>query len=149
MFKWKYHAGNNWNSEPTTGESIKGIGAQEEFYGCADVRITDPDGQSVTQKPIVTTNKLTTKNVPVLTSKKQTASTVTTKKKPTTKAATTNGQTDDKCFNGDGFYADKASDCKKFYRCFNGKISNFECGAGTLLDETISTCNHQGLVKCD
>ncbi|GAB1608443.1 uncharacterized protein LOC115214156 [Argonauta hians] len=39
VFRWKYHAGNSWGTDPITKVSCVGCGNQEEFYGCADIRI--------------------------------------------------------------------------------------------------------------
>jgi len=41
VLQWKYHTGNTWNTDPETGESGLGVGPQEEFYACADIRITE------------------------------------------------------------------------------------------------------------
>ena len=34
-----FHTGNSWGRDPQTGEGCLGCGAQEQFYGCADVNI--------------------------------------------------------------------------------------------------------------
>ncbi|KAK3094869.1 hypothetical protein FSP39_007325 [Pinctada imbricata] len=46
VFQWRWHGGNNWGRDPLTGRSCLGCGPQEEFYGCADVAISDGSGQS-------------------------------------------------------------------------------------------------------
>jgi hypothetical protein len=49
VFQWKYTAGNNWGTDPTTGQSGAGLGKENEtFMGCSDITIlqngspTDP-----------------------------------------------------------------------------------------------------------
>ncbi|XP_059178733.1 uncharacterized protein LOC131957910 [Physella acuta] len=52
VLQWRYHAGNNWGQDPD-GKQCVGCGYQEEFYGCADIRIL-PAGSSgaATFKPV-------------------------------------------------------------------------------------------------
>lgn len=56
-------SGNNWGYE--NGVGGMGLGSQEEFYGCADIKITPGDGsQGPTTKPLgATTSKKTTTTV--------------------------------------------------------------------------------------
>ncbi|CAF1047713.1 unnamed protein product [Adineta ricciae] len=44
VLQWRYHAGNNWGTDGTTGRSCLGCGYQEEFYNCADISIAPVDG---------------------------------------------------------------------------------------------------------
>ncbi|RUS86685.1 hypothetical protein EGW08_005559 [Elysia chlorotica] len=39
VLRWKWITGNSWGRDPQTGEGCLGCGAQEQFYGCADVNI--------------------------------------------------------------------------------------------------------------
>lgn len=41
VFQWKYNTGNSWGVDFETSIGCMGCGAQEQFYGCADVAI-DP-----------------------------------------------------------------------------------------------------------
>ena len=52
FIKWKYNTGNSHGYDFVTGEYCLGCGAQEQFYGCADIRITD--GVTVTDPPNTT-----------------------------------------------------------------------------------------------
>ncbi|KAK2176358.1 hypothetical protein NP493_667g01018 [Ridgeia piscesae] len=56
MLQWKYHAGNSWGNDFVTGKGCIGCGPQEEFYACADVKISKRGGTIVhpTKAPIVT-----------------------------------------------------------------------------------------------
>jgi len=45
-----YFTGNNWATDPDTGESCVGCGPQEQFYGCSDIAITPLNGNS--QPPV-------------------------------------------------------------------------------------------------
>ncbi|KAK6962183.1 cell wall integrity and stress response component 4, partial [Biomphalaria glabrata] len=45
VLQWRYHTGNSWGEDPN-GVQCVGCGPQEEFYGCADVRIIARDSQS-------------------------------------------------------------------------------------------------------
>lgn len=46
VLQWRYHAGNNWGTDPEDGRQCVGCGPQEEFYGCADIQIVPP-GESI------------------------------------------------------------------------------------------------------
>lgn len=67
--------------------------------------------------------------------------------------ASTSRPVDQRCMNGPGYYADKQSQCRKFYLCAasNGKfnIFEFECPNGLLFDEKILACNYQSQVMCN
>ena len=43
--------GNSWGTDPDTGESGMGLGAQEQFYGCADIAINSKDGSNTHPTP--------------------------------------------------------------------------------------------------
>ncbi|BFZ00210.1 hypothetical protein BsWGS_03249 [Bradybaena similaris] len=40
VLQWRYHAGNSWGTDPDS-KSCVGCGQQEEFYGCADIKIVN------------------------------------------------------------------------------------------------------------
>jgi hypothetical protein len=57
------------------------------------------------------------------------------------------------CINGDGFYPDKLSGCRKFYRCvYTGtqyvQVNEFFCPDQTLFSSSLSICVWQGSVVC-
>ena len=59
--------GNSWGVDPDTNRGCVGCGPQEEFYGCADIRISDGGGGDVvspttTAAPTTTTGTTTTKS---------------------------------------------------------------------------------------
>ncbi|KAI0209664.1 hypothetical protein LSAT2_005674, partial [Lamellibrachia satsuma] len=54
LIQWKYHAGNSWGVDAETGEGCVGCGPQEEFYACADVRIS-VEGGTVSMPTTTTT----------------------------------------------------------------------------------------------
>ncbi|XP_033764082.1 uncharacterized protein LOC117345184 [Pecten maximus] len=41
LLQWRYRTGNRWNCDQKSGKCGKGLGSQEEFYGCADISILD------------------------------------------------------------------------------------------------------------
>ncbi|XP_069121891.1 uncharacterized protein [Argopecten irradians] len=41
LLQWRYRTGNRWNCDQKSGKCGKGLGPQEEFYGCADISILD------------------------------------------------------------------------------------------------------------
>ena len=47
---YSFFAGNSWGVDPDTGEEGVGLGPQEQFYGCADVRITGGSGSTTPQQ---------------------------------------------------------------------------------------------------
>ena len=62
---YSFIAGNSWGVDPDTGEQGVGLGPQEQFYGCADVRITGGSGsttphQATTTHPATGTQRVTT-----------------------------------------------------------------------------------------
>jgi hypothetical protein len=44
VLQWKYRAGNSWGAD--SGSTGVGLGAQEEFYNCADIQILDSRTES-------------------------------------------------------------------------------------------------------
>ncbi|XP_037091408.1 uncharacterized protein LOC119111708 [Pollicipes pollicipes] len=52
VFQWRYHGGNDWGECPD-GTGKMGCGAQEEFYGCADVSVRkSADSKPIAPKPL-------------------------------------------------------------------------------------------------
>ena len=52
VFQWKYTTGNNWGTDPVTGQSGPGMGIENEtFMGCADITIVGNGSPSVTNPP--------------------------------------------------------------------------------------------------
>ena len=55
VFQWKYTTGNNWGTDPVTGQSGLGMGVENEtFMGCSDISIVG-DGVPNTTSPVVPT----------------------------------------------------------------------------------------------
>ena len=98
--------------------------------------------------------------IDVVTSASSTASTPTKSIQPVTTASTTNAFADPtkssnvgKCAAGDGYHADIASGCTKFYLCqFSGtpyeSIISFTCPNSLLFDTKIKACNYMHSVNC-
>jgi hypothetical protein len=59
-----------------------------------------------------------------------------------------------KCFNGDGFYANVTSRCRKFYQCQMTKtvrftkITEYSCPDLFMFDSETKACKLANLVKC-
>lgn len=71
--------------------------------------------------------------------------------KPT--PSSTSNPSNSKCANGNGYYGDKESGCKKFYVCKdlqngNYDITIFDCPSHLLFDEKIKSCNYPSQVSC-
>lgn len=71
----------------------------------------------------------------------------------TTSSTTTKDNSNDKCPNGDGYYADKETSCRNFYYCLytgtsNAIIYQFTCPAGLLFDQKLKICNYPNVVVC-
>ncbi|CAF0837106.1 unnamed protein product [Adineta steineri] len=67
VFQWKYTAGNNWGTDPITGQSGGGLGRENEtFMGCSDIAIlhtgspTEPPMVIIPTTPTITTTSITT-----------------------------------------------------------------------------------------
>ncbi len=64
VFQWKYSAANNWGTDPVTGQSGLGFGAQEQFRGCADITITSKTPSTVI--PTSTTTRTISTTTPAV-----------------------------------------------------------------------------------
>jgi len=54
VFQWRYTTGNNWGTDPTTGQSGIGMGIENEtFMGCSDISIVANGSPVNTLPPIV------------------------------------------------------------------------------------------------
>jgi len=53
VFQWKYTTGNNWGTDPVTGQSGSGMGVENEtFMGCSDISIVG-NGGVVDPPPVI------------------------------------------------------------------------------------------------
>jgi chitinase len=71
----------------------------------------------------------------------------------TTTTTTTRTTQSSQCYNGDGYYADKTSNCQQFYVCyFTGTqfatVTYISCPNGLLFDASITACNFAQQVTC-
>jgi hypothetical protein len=54
VFQWKYTTGNNWGTDPSTGQSGIGMGVENEtFMGCSDISIVANGSPVNTLPPVV------------------------------------------------------------------------------------------------
>ncbi|XP_041349372.1 uncharacterized protein LOC121368698 [Gigantopelta aegis] len=83
VLQWKYHTANSWGFEPN-GTGCMGCGAQEEFYGCADVAITAGGKPDTTVTPATTFSPVTTVTPATMSSPVTTVTPVTTSSPVTT-----------------------------------------------------------------
>ncbi|XP_045183890.2 uncharacterized protein LOC123542238 [Mercenaria mercenaria] len=51
VLQWRYHTANSWGTDPVTKEQGLGMGPQEEFRNCADIRIGGTIPNSVRDNP--------------------------------------------------------------------------------------------------
>lgn len=71
----------------------------------------------------------------------------------TTSRASTVSNAHQTCFNGEGYYADVAANCEKYYFCQSissndFSVYTFNCPAGLLFDQNLNICNWANLVVC-
>lgn len=61
VLQWKYTTGNSWGFDPAKNISCVGCGpVQEQFYGCADISIQDPNSLQSTASAASTTKPTST-----------------------------------------------------------------------------------------
>ncbi|CAF1573925.1 unnamed protein product [Adineta steineri] len=78
VFQWKYTTGNNWGTDPATGQSGSGMGIENEtFMGCSDISIVANGSPVETLPPVIVTT-----NSPVNPGNPQTTTTTTTTTTP-------------------------------------------------------------------
>lgn len=137
VLQWRYHCGNNWGSDDEgTG---MGFGLQEEFYGCADIKITSDGGKPIKPTTIAPT-----------TVKQTTSSDDTTTQQQSTKVTTTRMPLPDSPLyctgKSDGLY--KHGECDKFYQCVNGRTYERPCPAGLRFNAKHGFCDWATNVQC-
>ena len=58
VFQWKYTTGNNWGTDPVTGQSGLGMGVENEtFMGCSDITIVSDGSPIVTEPPVIISSR--------------------------------------------------------------------------------------------
>ena len=139
VLQWRYHTGNSWGCSDD-GKCGIGMGYQEEFYGCADIRIVGRDGPRPTTG---TTTKTTSKSTTKTTTKPVTG---------TTTKTTHPGENavDMKLFckgKESGLYS-HPKNCEKFVQCSNGYTYVQECPAGLLFNSSRLYCDWPANVTC-
>ena len=70
---------------------------------------------------------------------------------PQPQPQTTKNPNNADCPNGDGFYADVASNCKDYYLCIYQGSSKmkYSCPQGLLFDMNSKSCNFPNAVTCN
>ena len=140
VLQWRYHCGNNWGVDED-GSGL-GHGYQEEFYGCADVKVSGSGGP--TAKP--TTKPTTTKPTDTKTTQKPSTTKTTQKPSTTTKATTkTSNNGSFSCDSKTGLFPHE--DCDKFYQCANGITYVKECPSGLYFNPN-GFCDWPQNVNC-
>lgn len=89
VIQWRYHTGNSWGCDET-GKCGLGLGEQEEFYGCADVKINGRSGprpSSTISSPI--SSSTVQSSTSIQTSQDTTSTKLSSTTKPTMSATTT------------------------------------------------------------
>ena len=140
VLQWRYHCGNNWGSD-AEGTGL-GYGNQEEFYGCADIKITGTSSKTTTQKP--TTKTSTKPNTSTKSSTIKTTSKATTQ---TSKATTKPPATGENFCAGQSNGLYKHEDCSKFYQCSNGDTFVKNCASGLYFNPN-GYCDWPQNVNC-
>ena len=124
VLQWWYSAGNNWGTDPETGNQGLGYGPQETFVNCADIAIEGPTAPTTTS-PIqgTTLAPATTEPGP------------TTNTGPTTNGPTIGGATEDQAcvqYKATGAWAgDEAMDNWCELNCSNGFCPASHCVCDT------------------
>lgn len=86
-------------------------------------------------------------------SSSSTQSTYTQYSSATATLSSTISSTHGLCYNGQGYYADVAANCEKYYICQSNSDNNFtvitfNCPTGLLFDQNLNVCNWANLVTC-
>lgn len=140
VLQWRYHTGNSWGCDES-GCGI-GNGEQEEFYGCADIKIQKRTGG----RPDFTTQKETTNENPSTT----TISTIaeTTAKSESTSSSQPIHDLDLFCQEkSTGFYGHPLN-CSKYIQCVNGEISIMQCPAELQFNKKTGNCDWPRNTTC-
>ncbi|XP_022244648.1 probable endochitinase [Limulus polyphemus] len=53
------------------------------------------------------------------------------------------------CKDKNGFFADYIRNCRRFYRCVNGKKYEYNCPPGSAFDDEVNACINAENVKCE
>ncbi|CAG5112433.1 Oidioi.mRNA.OKI2018_I69.chr2.g6649.t1.cds [Oikopleura dioica] len=167
VIQWRYHTGNSWGCDET-GKCGLGLGMQEEFYGCADVKInprtggrptstaTSPSPSSTVESStsMVSTSPPESTTEPLTTTTSGTRSTIKTTTKSTTEDTTTpnteNCEAANYCSSPSipaGIHK-HCSDCSKFIQCANGITYIKDCPPGLLFNGETKTCDWPYNVTC-
>jgi len=118
VLQWRYHCGNNWGTD-ADGSGL-GHGYQEEFYGCADIKVVGSGATTDATKPSSTHGTKTTTT---------TSNTSTTKKPIATTTSKPSNDNQKFCdSHGDGLY--QHENCSQFYQCANGMTFVKNCPSG-------------------
>ena len=149
VIQWRYHTGNSWGCD-TDGNCGLGLGYQEEFYGCADVRIAPRNGPRPTSGPALsqTTTLAATKFTTTATTKTLETATTKTSETATTKSAPNNEDINIFCQTQDnGLYA-HPFDCSLFINCSNGYTFIQTCPPSLLYNPKKQFCDYPHNVTC-
>ena len=153
VLQWRYHTGNSWGCDED--ECGIGLGQQEEFYGCSDIKIKPRTGprptRSTTKALSSTTNvKTTTKSETSATTKSETQSTSKSITK-TTSIPQTSAIVDDVdkfCDSRENGHYSHPDDCGKFIQCSNHVTFINHCPNGLYFNAEGVYCDWPENVKC-
>ncbi len=138
VLQWKYHAGNNWGTDSETGQSCLGCGPQEEFYGCADIKINP----SLVINETVTQISYPLNKKPLPDRENFQPSMIGSVETPPKGVCQSNN-----------FYSNLNDGCRTFYSCasvgtrFEQTIL-FKCPENYIFDNQLKTCSLQNSTKC-
>lgn len=169
VIQWRYHTGNSWGCDKT-GKCGLGLGQQEEFYGCADVKIvgrsgprpsstvSSPISSSTVQSSTSSQTSEATTTTKLSSTTKPTTSTPTTKQTTTSKltVTTTSTSTNDNCDPANYCSSSSVSaglhkhcsDCSKFIQCANSITYIKSCPSGLMFNDDLKTCDWAYNVTC-
>ncbi|XP_039257738.2 uncharacterized protein LOC120334321 [Styela clava] len=146
VLQWKYNTGNSWGCD-APGVRALGLGHQEQFYGCADVKITGNNEQTTeTGSTSSTSTTMLPTAIPTISS--------ITKETITSRISNTgNIKPPTEPCKGIQFGRLYNWDCESYYVCLQGFEKPFvmRCPINLLFDESKQTCNWRFLVPppCD
>ena len=143
VLQWRYHCGNNWGTD-SEGTGI-GYGLQEEFYGCADIKVTKGDSEVVTIKPSKAPTSTIEPTVTTATTEPTAPPTVTTTSE-VPNPNPTNKPTNFCTGKESGLY--KHGDCEMFYQCFDGITYERSCPPGLRYNPKYGFCDWAVNVQC-
>lgn len=173
LFKWKYHSGNRYGIDPITKEGGRGLGIQEEFYGCSDVTIVGSSATTNKNKYSTTTYKrtttqpttTTTTTVEIIDEEQVTEEIITDEllteeviteelltEEITTEEMPTTTRSNNLCLK-DGYFPDVSKDCTEYFICQNSgtnsvKITRVKCPNGLKFNKQLNICDWPSVTKC-